>query len=1194
MRHNDAELDIDDEVSVALSLASFKKIDSLMPKSGDEKGATSMAGALAWLRTKTNVDDATVNSFKKIDDVLQKTGLGNTVAESGFSGALDWLRQRQAAKASGMDDESASVPGAKAFTGLKLKTDEQKRAEEMASALDWLKNNDNADALDDDSLGLGSLGSFKAIDASGKDSGDGKNALDWLRKQTAGQVNVHPVVQGQDDESVGAPSFGIRPKSAEEKRANEMSDALAWLRKNEAATADDIDDVGSYRGMSQGFATPSSAGVVDGKELDNAMAWLRSKDVSSLEDDDDFTTLSGAKFVPKSKEQLKASQMKKALAFLRSKGADFDGEDTPDFNNHGIGEEFKLLSAESSSNELENALAWLRGKRQGDEVDEKFAKLDKVLPKKANQGPEERAKEMEDALAWLRLQGLGLDDEDTPLESFDTIGILPIGMRSQEERDTDRSKALNWLRNKDGGLEDYPTSGFAELDSFIPKREGQEAEDRANEMANALVWLRLNGVAIGDDGDFPSFNEVGGVSVAPRTQEEREVERIRALNWLRNKGEGMDAADDIFVKLEKFVGKAAPGQTEIERAQQMADALNWLREKGVDIDDITDPEDDMFLPVEGHSIDRRPMGSDEAAALAWLRNKNTVSDDTLFDPTGVFKKLDTSLPKKDGQSPEDRAKDMEKALAWMRGKGLVADDAELGIPDFENAGFVTVATKRPEEITKVMQDSLNWLRNKKEHGNEDDSSLFSKLDSMLPSRSGQSPEDRAAEMSEALNWLRSKGMLPDGVDQKDIDFNRAPVSSLGGRSPEQHARDLESILQWMRKGKGKGQKKEDKYDATGEFRRLDALLPKKMSQTPEQRAKEIESHLDWLRNGGDASIPEGLSFEKTDLVTVGRRTPEEVTRDYGDALNWIRSKGMNDGTLDPNGEFRRLDGLMPMKRGQSPEDRAREMSDALDWLRGQALNPSFDDESPADIIKVAVLPVCKRSPETRARDLDEALNWMRQKKSDAFDTVNGDFKKIDRLLPRRKGEDPSDRARSIESVMDWCRNMGVDPEDSLVASQFDKAGQAPFSRRTPEQRARDLADTMNWIRNKGKDDKTSDPTGDFRKLDALLPRSAGQSPEDRSRQIESCLDWIRNSEPTMGRDDNQPSRETIGSLPIARRTPEQRIGDLENALNFLRSKGTKDEKTFDPTGEFKKLDKILPRKKRGTIEDRARDIETAL
>ena len=1195
LRHNDAELDIDDEVSVALSLASFKKIDSLMPKSADEKGATSMAGALAWLRTKTNVDDATVNSFKKVDDVLQKTGLGNTVAESGFSGALDWLRQRQAAKSTGMDDESASVPGVKALAGLKPKSDEQKRAEEMASALDWLKNNDTADTLDEDSLGLGSLGSFKAIDAGGKDSGDGKNALDWLRKQTPGQIDMHPTVKGRDDESVGVPSFGIRPKSAEEKRANEMSDALAWLRKNETATADDIDDVGSYRGMSHAFATPSSAGIVDGKELDNAMAWLRSKDVNELEDDDDFTTLSGAKFVPKSKEQQKVSQMKKALAFLRSNGARFDGEDAPDFNSHGTGEDFKLLSAENDSNEMENALAWLRGQRQGDEFDEKFAKLDKVLPKKADQGPEDRAKEMEDALAWLRTQGLGLDDDDTPVDSFDTIGILPVGIRSQEERDANRSKALIWLRNKDGGLVDYSTSGFAELDSFIPKKEGQEAEDRANEMANALIWLRLNGVAFDDDDGFPSFDKVGAVSMAPRTQEEREAERIRALNWLRNKGEGADAVDDVFVKLEKFVGKATPGQNEIERAQQMADALNWLREKGVNVDDITDPDDEMlFLPMDGHSVARRdghPRDSDEAAALAWLRNKTSVSDDTLFDPTGVFKKLDASLPTKDGQSPEERAKDMERALEWMRGKGLVSDDAELGIPDFENTGFFPIATKRPEDIAKGMQDALNWLRNKKESGNEKDSSLFSKLDSMLPARTGQTPEERAAEMSEALNWLRSKGMTP-GVDQRDIDFSRTPILSVGGRSQEQHARDLESIMQWMRKGKGKGQKKEDKYDVTGEFRQLDALLPKKMSQTPEQRAREIESHLDWLRNSVAETIPEPISFEKADLVNVGRRTPEELSRDYSNALNWIRSKGMNDDGLDPNDEFRRLDGLIPIKRGQSTEDRAREISDALDWLRGQDVSAAFDEGSP-DLNKVASLPVCRRSPEERARDVNEALNWLRQKKRDTFDNVNGDFKKIDRLLPRRK-EDPADRARSIESVMDWCRNMGVDPEDPHLASQFEKVGLAPFSRRTPEQRARDLADTMNWIRNKGKDDKTSDPTGDFRKLDAILPRSAGQSPEDRSRQIESCLDWIRNSEPNMGRNDSYPPQAAIGSLPIAKRTPEQRMADLDNALNFLRAKGTKDEKMHDPTGEFKRLDKLLPRKKRGTIEDRARDIETAL
>jgi hypothetical protein len=93
LRNNDAELDVDDELSVALSVATFKKIDSLMPKSGDSDEAPNLGSALDWL------DDETVNSFKKIDNVLTKTGLRTSIQESGFGGALDWLRKRQAEKA---------------------------------------------------------------------------------------------------------------------------------------------------------------------------------------------------------------------------------------------------------------------------------------------------------------------------------------------------------------------------------------------------------------------------------------------------------------------------------------------------------------------------------------------------------------------------------------------------------------------------------------------------------------------------------------------------------------------------------------------------------------------------------------------------------------------------------------------------------------------------------------------------------------------------------------------------------------------------------------------------------------------------------------------------------------------------------------------------------------------------------------
>ena len=50
------------------------------------------------------------------------------------------------------------------------------------------------------------------------------------------------------------------------------------------------------------------------------------------------------------------------------------------------------------------------------------------------------------------------------------------------------------------------------------------------------------------------------------------------------------------------------------------------------------------------------------------------------------------------------------------------------------------------------------------------------------------------------------------------------------------------MLNWLRKGKG------SKVDTTGDFAKVEQLLPKKKGQKPEDRAKDIESVLDWMRN----------------------------------------------------------------------------------------------------------------------------------------------------------------------------------------------------------------------------------------------------------------------------------------------------------------------------------------------------------
>ena len=105
----------------------------------------------------------------------------------------------------------------------------------------------------------------------------------------------------------------------------------------------------------------------------------------------------------------------------------------------------------------------------------------------------------------------------------------------------------------------------------------------------------------------------------------------------------------------------------------------------------------------------------------------------------------------------------------------------------------------------------------------------------------------------------------------------------------------------------------------------------------------------------------------------------------------------------PNDEFAKIDQMLPKKKGQSPQDRAKEIESALDWLRQNNISPA-DEDFPDKFNKIGSIPVSKRSPEDRKKDTDTILNWMRSGMPDSDDTPDGDFKKLDQLLPRKKGQ----------------------------------------------------------------------------------------------------------------------------------------------------------------------------------------------
>ena len=1387
LRSNDADLDLDDEMSVAMSVATFKKIDSLMAKSGESGGASSVENALDWLRSKGDVDDETVNSFKKLDSVMARVGLKDSIAGSGFGGALDWLRQRQAEKATD-DDASARSFGKKDILSTKPKTEEEKRAAEMANALDWLKSNDAAEDIDYDdmSTGLSSMASFKQIGTKSGDASGGTDvpsALDWLRKQE--KKSVPTVEEGDEDDDDDAAFAGVVKKSKEQDAADSMARALDWLRDSTVGTAGDDASV-SMQSHGIGSFSPFGSGGSESKELDNALNWLRSKNPDDLAniDDSDFSTIGGYGTIPKSKEQQKAQQMSKALdwlranganlggdddmagildydsqfssiaskgfgaedkaremekaldwlrdkdpnslgdlddpfgqfegmhtktkeqekaeamakalGWLRNKGGDFDEDDAPDFNfdKFGLGDQSALKSSEADrAREMQDALNWLRKSGTGVDIDEddeyfKFQKLDAILPKKEGQSAEGRAKEMENALNWLRAQGIDLDDDDTDIESFDKIGIIPVGMRSGDSlRDRDMQSALDWLRGRNSTGESGDGDAFSQLDAVLPARPGQTEEDRAKDMENALAWLRANGVDVYNEDGIPSFDKLGTAAIVPRSTQERSRDVQDALNWLRAGGNDSDDPSGVFKKIQNMLPAGAPGQSELDRAKEMENALNWLRSSGVDLDDFSDDAVPEFKSIGSPSFGGRSPGSnpsakDVAAILKWLRNPsdNTLDptgvfkklqaslpfkkgqslqdraqdianalywmrqrgldptmaedydssfskvgqvpattrsasdrakdmedalnwlrgqgmgDDDTYDPNGIFRKLDSTLPKKKGQTPEDRAKELENAMNWMRQQGLdVSDYDEDGYPGGSKVGFESMATKSPEGTNSDMQNALNWLRHHDSVADDvllDPSGVFKKLDASLPSKKGQSFEDRAKDMMNALAWMREKGLMSDDQELGLPEFSNLS-SSLPRKSPEQHAKEMEDALNWLRSG-GVG---DDNDLGSTAFKKIDGMLPpRQKGQSNDDRAAEILGALDWMRAKGlydddGYSIP---GFQPTDSVPISKRSPEQRAQDVKDALNWLRQKGKDDDTYDPTGGFRRLDQMLPRKKGQSLEDRAQAIEMALDWLRDQGLQPS--DQDAADQLKLLEsIDITRRSPEQRAKDLSDALNWLRHKgEDDASYDPNGEFRKLDGLLPAKKGQSPEDRARELEGALDWMRSKGFGLADTDSLPGFGKVPSVEIGRRSPEQRAKDLSDALNWLRHKGEDDSSYDPTGDFRKLDGLLPAKKGQTPEDRARELEGALDWMRSKGAGPADADTLPGFDKVPNMKMSKRTPEQRAKDLSDALNWIRKGKSKKDKKYDPNGEFRKLDKLLPKKRDQNEDDRAREIEGAL
>jgi hypothetical protein len=110
--------------------------------------------------------------------------------------------------------------------------------------------------------------------------------------------------------------------------------------------------------------------------------------------------------------------------------------------------------------------------------------------------------------------------------------------------------------------------------------------------------------------------------------------------------------------------------------------------------------------------------------LTWMRNK----DDKNFvkDSTSEVRKIDSILPMKPNQSPDDRAEEIEQVLDWLRTEGVkLTNDEEP--TSLNKIGMPPMPPRRtPEERAKDLHNVMTWARNMDNHSN-DPTGVFKKL-----------------------------------------------------------------------------------------------------------------------------------------------------------------------------------------------------------------------------------------------------------------------------------------------------------------------------------------------------------------------------------------------------------------------------------------------------------------------------------
>lgn len=695
-------------------------------------------------------------------------------------------------------------------------------------------------------------------------------------------------------------------------------------------------------------------------------------------------------------------------------------------------------------------------------------------------------------------------------------------IKSSDAEDSSLFTTIGRMVNTLAGVDDETTVASAKYDAGKKKQatkaNADEAQRRADEMANAMAWLTAgeeaaapapgSGLFTGGDNwweqddasttaddvslfsgntDFKTQDMPDLMSMLKQKQEENQKAKLR----------GHPFADDKSVASRGYKRVAGPAKEAVERASRMSDALQWWQQNEhqhsgkVQLEDPAEMK--KILDWWTANVDYVPPGApgfdaDKARAMKVRK---------ILGGELNAKELEEALSwwSMNGQDHDSKVSALEfEQGTFQRVNDLFGGWQLKGLPQPEWTKFSAIVQKdQAVKRAKDLQACLELVMSGRfEASHPHYMQAMNRVKDLLVDY--QLTQDNSAlELEQAIKWWNAYASSFDPLTASEADllqFRKCKgiLAKFGYREGDDwdaRTSQVQAALKLWAKYKDVNPETLD-VDTAAQLKMVQMALIqlKRDSMTPDMMkslAKDLNASMEWYRNRGQSitdlkkvDSSEAGKFAKAEglLKLWGRKvdpSPEQL-KEIADALIFFRRNGYDPKIFDKyDGEegakFQRLQQAMMDWRLSQAESSllvtdeadgvAKELEDTLDWWVNEGESFNPKTSRPADVFSAEKIKLLVDNWKPNA--LEQTFTWKRTKKdcAEIQEAIN---------LWRDNGKTfdmSSTRLTSRE------KELLSKLQDAFLGWRRQNASR--LDKTEAEQTVKDMINAMNWWKKKGKD-----------------------------------------------------------------------------------------------------------------------------